>query len=60
MKATFTAFLGTVMLYRVAVISFQGKMNLGLFTEALIAIPAMLLGVYVGIKIFEKIPKENI
>lgn len=58
MKATFTAFFGTVMLYRVAVISFQGKMNLGLFTEALIAIPAMLLGVYVGIKIFEKIPQK--
>lgn len=58
MKATFTAFFGTVMLYRFAAVTFQGNMNLGLFTEALIAIPAMLLGAYVGIKIFEKIPQK--
>lgn len=58
MKATFTAFFGTVMLYRVATTIAQGNMNIDLAVQALIAIPAMLIGAYIGIKIFDKIPQK--
>lgn len=58
MKATFTAFFGTLMLYRVATSIFQGNVNLGLLVEALIALPAMLLGSWIGIIIFNKIPQK--
>lgn len=58
MKATFTAFFGTVMLYRVASTIFQGNMTMDLFIQALIAIPSMLIGAYIGIKIFKKIPQK--
>lgn len=58
MKATFTAFFGVLMLYRVANVAIQGNMTLTLVTEAIIALPAMLLGVWVGLKVFEKIPSN--
>jgi uncharacterized membrane protein YfcA len=58
MKATFTAFFGVLMLYRVISVAIQGTITLTLITEALIAIPAMLLGAWVGIYIFNKIPNK--
>lgn len=58
MKATFTAFFGTLMLYRVATVVAQGSVTPSLVVEALIAIPAMLLGAWIGILIFNKIPKK--
>lgn len=58
MKATFTAFFGTLMLYRVATSVIQGSVTFSLVVEALIALPAMLLGVWIGILIFNKIPKK--
>lgn len=58
MKATFTAFFGTVMLYRVASTAIQGNITGGLVIQALIAVPAMLIGVFIGIKIFDKIPQR--
>lgn len=58
MKATFTAFFGTVMLYRVATTAVQGDITGDLVLQALIALPAMLIGVFIGIKIFDKIPKK--
>lgn len=58
MKATFTAFFGVLMLYRVANVAVQGGINASLITEAAVTIPAMLLGVWVGLKIFEKIPSN--
>lgn len=59
MKATFTAFFGTLMLYRVVTSLIQGNVTLSLSIEALIALPAMLLGVWIGILIFNKIPKKK-
>lgn len=58
MKAIFTAFFGTLMLYRVLAITVQGDITGGWLLEALIAIPAMLVGAWIGIYIFEKIPKK--
>lgn len=59
MKAIFTAFFGTLMLYRVATSFIQGNVTLSLVVEALIALPAMLLGVWIGIAIFNKIPQKT-
>lgn len=58
MKATFTAFFGVLMLYRVATVAIGGSVTLSLIVEALIAIPAMLLGAWIGIYIFKKIPQK--
>lgn len=58
MKATFTAFFGTLMLYRVATSFIQGNVTPTLAVEALIALPAMLLGSWIGILIFNKIPQR--
>lgn len=59
MKATFTAFFGVLMLYRVISVAIQGSITLSLVVEALIAIPAMLLGASIGISIFNKIPQKT-
>lgn len=58
MKATFTAFFGTLMLYRVITSLVQGNITPSLALEALIALPAMLLGTWVGIIIFNRIPRK--
>lgn len=57
-KSIFTAFFGLVQLYRTSVVAFSGGITSDLFVEALIALPAMLLGTYVGIKIFDRFSNE--
>jgi len=59
MKAVFTGFFGTLMLYRLSGLVWAGNVTTPLVLEALIAIPAMLIGSALGIWIYEKIP-ENI
>ncbi|MFP4248801.1 MAG: TSUP family transporter [Armatimonadota bacterium] len=59
MKATFTAFFGTLMLYRVASVVYTGDASVALGIEAAIAIPALLIGAWAGILVYEKVP-ENI
>lgn len=59
MKAVFTAFFGTLMLYRVASIIVQGDMTQSLALEAAIAIPGLLLGAWLGITIFNKTPQKT-
>jgi uncharacterized protein len=58
MKAIFTAFFGTLMLYRSITITITGQMTLELFLEALMMVPGMLLGAWLGIKIYNHIPDE--
>lgn len=58
MKATFTGFFGVLMLYRVVSVAIQGSITASLVVEAIIAIPAMLLGAWVGIYIYNKIPNK--
>lgn len=58
MKSIFTAFFGVLMLYRLITVAIQGSVTLSLVIEALIAIPALLLGAWIGIKIFKKISNK--
>ncbi len=58
MKSIFTAFFGTLMLYRAIAVSIQGEMTGSLALEAAIAIPGLLLGAWIGIYIFNKIPQK--
>lgn len=58
MKAIFTSFFGILMLYRVVVVVIQGGITGSIIIEALIAIPAMLLGAFIGIKIFDNISSK--
>ena len=58
MKSIFTAFFGSLMLYRVIAVSIQGEMTGSLALEAAIAIPGLLLGAWIGIYIFNKIPQK--
>lgn len=58
MKAVFTAFFGTLMAYRLSVLTYTGSVTVPLITQALIAIPALFVGAWAGIKIFENIPEK--
>ncbi len=58
MKSVFTSFFGILMLYRAIAIFIQGGITQGIIIEALISIPAMLIGVFIGIKIFDKISSK--
>jgi hypothetical protein len=58
MKAVFTAFFGTLMLYRVASVVYTGTATVSLAVEAAIAVPALLLGAWVGILVYEHIPEH--
>ena len=58
MKAIFTAFFGTLMLYRLIAVLVAGSFTLHLFLEALIVMPALFLGSWLGIKIYNHIPEK--
>lgn len=58
MKAIFTAYFGTLMLYRSASVVVTGDMTLKLFLEALMMLPALFLGAWLGIKIYQVIPDK--
>ncbi|MGM0510318.1 MAG: sulfite exporter TauE/SafE family protein [Thermoplasmatota archaeon] len=58
MKAVFTAFFGTLMAYRLSVLTYTGSVTAPLIGEALIAIPALFIGAWIGIKIFQNIPEK--
>ncbi len=58
MKATFTAFFGTLMLYRLGSLTYTGAVTTPLIIEAAIAIPMVFLGAWVGVYIFDNIPER--
>lgn len=58
MKAIFTAFFGTLMLYRSISVTITGGMTLQLFLEALMMLPALFIGAWLGIKIYQVIPDK--
>jgi hypothetical protein len=58
MKAIFTAFFGTLMLYRVGSLAVTGAVTLPLLVEAAVTIPALLIGAFLGIKIYDLIPER--
>jgi len=58
MKAIFTAFFGTLMLYRVGSLAVAGQVTTPLLVEAAVALPGLLLGAWLGIKIYDVIPQR--
>lgn len=58
MKAVFTGFFGTLMVYRFAGLIISGDVSRQLIEEALIALPSLFIGSAIGIWIYEKIPKK--
>lgn len=58
MKSIFTSFFGILMVYRLIAVLIGGSVTRSLFVEALVTIPAMLVGNYFGIKIFDKITSK--
>jgi uncharacterized protein len=58
MKAIFTAFFATNLLYRLGVLLFTGDLTGPLALEALILLPAVFLGTWLGLKLFDKMPRE--
>lgn len=58
MKAVFTGFFGTLMIYRLSGLVLAGDASLPLLREALIVMPVLFFGAAVGIWIYEKIPEK--
>jgi hypothetical protein len=58
MKATFTAFFGTLMLYRLGTLTYTGAVTQPLMIEAAIAIPMVFLGAWGGVYIFDHVPER--
>ncbi|MFC3958184.1 sulfite exporter TauE/SafE family protein [Halovivax cerinus] len=58
MKAVFTAFFGTLMLYRLASLTYTGAVTAPLMIEAAIAIPMVFVGAWAGVYIFDNIPQR--
>jgi uncharacterized membrane protein YfcA len=58
MKSVFTAFFGTMMLYRLVAVIIEGSFTLSLLLEAIIVMPALFIGSYLGIKIYNNIPEK--
>ncbi len=58
MKAVFTAFFGTLMLYRLGSLTYTGAVTTPLLVEAAVAVPMVFLGAWVGVYIFDNIPRR--
>ncbi len=58
MKAVFTAFFGSLMLYRLGSLTYTGAVTMPLMIEAAIAIPMVFLGAWIGVYIFDHIPER--
>jgi len=58
MKATFTAFFGTLMLYRLGSLTYTGDVTTPLMIEAAVAVPMVFLGAWIGVYIFDHIPEH--
>jgi uncharacterized protein len=58
MKAIFTSFFATNLLYRIGALTVTGQMTTEILVEALAIIPAVLVGSWLGIKLFDRIPRE--
>jgi uncharacterized protein len=59
MKAIFTAFFAINLLYRLAILLYNGNLTGELALEALIVAPALFVGAWIGIKLFKILPKET-
>jgi hypothetical protein len=59
MKAVFTAFFGTLMLYRLGGLTYTGAVTGPLVLEALVAIPMVFVGAWIGVYVFDHIPERT-
>lgn len=57
MKAVFTAFFGTLMVYRLGTLGVTGSVSLQLLVEAAITLPGLFIGAWVGVNIFNRVPQ---
>lgn len=55
-KAVFTSYLPVLMVYRLVSLGIAGKLSIGLFAMAGLALPGLLVGLYSGIKLYNTIP----
>ena len=58
MKAVVTALFGTLQLYRLTTLAISGAVTIPLMVEAAIAVPALFLGAWIGIQIFNRFPQK--
>jgi uncharacterized protein len=58
MKAIFTSFFALNLAYRLVFLTFTGDVTGPLALEALILVPVMFLGTWLGIKLFDIMPKK--
>jgi uncharacterized membrane protein YfcA len=58
MKAIFAGFFGTVMLYRAAALAISGDLTVPLLTESAIALPGIFLAIWIGLKVYDYIPRK--
>lgn len=58
MKAVFTSFFGTLMFYRLISLIITGDVTVSLMMETLIVLPGLFLGVWLGIKIYNRISEK--
>ncbi|MFW6279090.1 MAG: sulfite exporter TauE/SafE family protein [Bacillota bacterium] len=58
MKAVFTAFFGTLMLYRFLSLAINGVVTTKLMLETLIILPGLFIGAWLGIKVYNHIPEK--
>ena len=58
MKAIFTSFFAANLLYRIVVLTSMGQMSVVIAVEALAIIPALFLGTWLGIKLYNIMPRE--
>jgi uncharacterized protein len=58
MKAIFTSFFAANLLYRLAALTVTGEMTAGIVVEALAILPAVFVGAWLGIKLFDLIPRR--
>jgi len=58
MKAIFTAF-GSLMAYRATILIVSGDVTLTYLEEALVLVVPLLIGAWVGIRIFNRVPPEK-
>lgn len=58
MKAILTSFFGTLMAYRLMVLLVTADLTAPLVAEAVIVLPVLLIGAWVGIRIFNYMPQK--
>ena len=57
-KAVFTSYFPVLMIYRLVSLGIAGKLSIGLMAMAGLALPGLLIGTYLGIRLYSTIPPK--